>query len=270
MAQISDGESGSSVRTKLNNFLTDFTGLVTPSSARTNLGSSTVGDNIFTLTNPSAVRFLRVNADNTVTALTSQQTIDAVSQMTTLGDTTYGGASGTQTRLAGNTSDWRKKLTQTGSGGNSAAPVWVNDSRSIYISTGDQTTTSASATNITDLVISVEANSRYLISGTIRVGCSSTGGVKIAADIPTSASVFITATSRGGSGTAFVLSNIAADTTLSSAFSTTGTSSAGITIMGEVSTGANSGSIQFMFASGVGGETSTVYQLGSFIRVEKI
>lgn len=35
---------------------------------RTTLGASTVGSNIFTLTNPSAVTFLRINADNTVTA----------------------------------------------------------------------------------------------------------------------------------------------------------------------------------------------------------
>lgn len=44
------------------------TGSTTTSGARTNLGATTVGSNLFTLTNPSAVRFLRINADNTVTA----------------------------------------------------------------------------------------------------------------------------------------------------------------------------------------------------------
>jgi hypothetical protein len=44
------------------------TGATTASAARTNLGATTVGANIFTLANPSAVSFLRVNADNTVTA----------------------------------------------------------------------------------------------------------------------------------------------------------------------------------------------------------
>ncbi len=43
--------------------------LASPSTARTNLGATTVGANIFTVTNPSAIRFLRVNADNTVTLL---------------------------------------------------------------------------------------------------------------------------------------------------------------------------------------------------------
>ena len=45
------------------------TGASTAAGARTNLGASTVGGNVFTLTNPSAVTFLRVNADNTVSAL---------------------------------------------------------------------------------------------------------------------------------------------------------------------------------------------------------
>jgi hypothetical protein len=47
------------------------TGATTNTAARTNLGATTVGSNLFTLTNPSAIRFLRVNADNTVSALTN-------------------------------------------------------------------------------------------------------------------------------------------------------------------------------------------------------
>src|SRR5205085_751035 len=37
-------------------------------TSRTNLGATTVGGNLFTLTNPGSITFLRVNADNTVTA----------------------------------------------------------------------------------------------------------------------------------------------------------------------------------------------------------
>jgi hypothetical protein len=40
-------------------------------SARTSLGATTVGGNLFTLINPSAIRFLRLNADNTATALSA-------------------------------------------------------------------------------------------------------------------------------------------------------------------------------------------------------
>lgn len=44
--------------------------------------------------------------------------------MTTLGDTIYGAASGSATRLAGNTTTTRQYLSQTGTGTASAAPVW--------------------------------------------------------------------------------------------------------------------------------------------------
>lgn len=38
-------------------------------TGRTSLGGTTIGSNIFTLTNPSAITFLRVNADNSISAL---------------------------------------------------------------------------------------------------------------------------------------------------------------------------------------------------------
>lgn len=46
------------------------TGL-TASTGRTSLGATTVGGNLFMLTNPSAVTFVRLNADNTVSALSA-------------------------------------------------------------------------------------------------------------------------------------------------------------------------------------------------------
>jgi hypothetical protein len=45
------------------------TGSSSASGARTNLGATTLGGNLFTITNPSAVTFPRFNADNTVSAL---------------------------------------------------------------------------------------------------------------------------------------------------------------------------------------------------------
>jgi hypothetical protein len=47
-------------------------------TARTNLGATTSGASIFTLTNPSAVTWLRLNADNTVTARTAAQTVSDI------------------------------------------------------------------------------------------------------------------------------------------------------------------------------------------------
>ena len=45
------------------------TNATTASGARTSLGATTVGANLFTLADPSATTFLRLNADNTVSAL---------------------------------------------------------------------------------------------------------------------------------------------------------------------------------------------------------
>lgn len=45
------------------------------STSRSNLGATTVGGNIFTLANPGAVRRLRINADNTVTAIDANEFI---------------------------------------------------------------------------------------------------------------------------------------------------------------------------------------------------
>lgn len=48
---------------------TGGTGATTAATARTNLGATTVGGNLFTLTNPSAITFPRFNADNSVSSL---------------------------------------------------------------------------------------------------------------------------------------------------------------------------------------------------------
>jgi len=54
-------------------------------AARTTIGGTTVGGNLLTLTNPSAIRFLRLNADNTVSAL------DAAAFLTAIGAGSGGG-----------------------------------------------------------------------------------------------------------------------------------------------------------------------------------
>ena len=65
--------------------------LETPAQVRTSLGATTIGDNLFRLTNPSAITFPRFNADNTVSAL------DAASFRTAIG---AGSGNGTVTSVA--------------------------------------------------------------------------------------------------------------------------------------------------------------------------
>jgi len=68
------------------------TGGTSASTGRTGLGATTVGANLFTLTNPSAVTFMQINADNTVT------TMDAATFRTAIG---AGAGGGTVTSVAG-------------------------------------------------------------------------------------------------------------------------------------------------------------------------
>lgn len=72
------------------------TGL-TASTGRTSLGATTVGSNLFTLTNPSAVTFPRFNADNTVSALSASDFRTAIGAGTssTTGTVTSVGGTGT-------------------------------------------------------------------------------------------------------------------------------------------------------------------------------
>jgi uncharacterized membrane protein len=73
------------------------TGATTAALARTALGATTVGGNVFTLTNPSAVTFLRFNADNTVSALNAADFRTAIGAGTssTTGTVTSVGGTGT-------------------------------------------------------------------------------------------------------------------------------------------------------------------------------
>lgn len=75
---------------------------------------------------------------------------DALSPMTALGDTIYGGASGTRTALAGNITSTKKFLTQTGNGSISAAPGW-NTIIAADVPTLNQNTT-GTALNVTGTV----------------------------------------------------------------------------------------------------------------------
>ena len=71
------------------------TGATTNTNARTNLGATTIGSNLFTLTNPGAIRFPRFNADNTVSSLTDSDFRTAIGAGTGNGTVTSVGGTGT-------------------------------------------------------------------------------------------------------------------------------------------------------------------------------
>lgn len=72
------------------------TNATTEAAARTNLGATTLGANIFTITNPSAITFPRFNADNTVSALSAADFRTAIGAGT-------GGGSVTSVAVSGGT-----------------------------------------------------------------------------------------------------------------------------------------------------------------------
>jgi hypothetical protein len=83
------------------------TGATTNTAARTNLGATTLGSNIFTITNPSAVTFPRFNADNTISAL------DAATFRTAIGAGTSS-TTGTVTSVVAGTGLSGGTITTTG------------------------------------------------------------------------------------------------------------------------------------------------------------
>jgi hypothetical protein len=76
--------SGTASTTTLTSFARTILDDTTAGTARTTLGATTVGSNLFTLTNPSATTFLKVNTDNSIT------TENASTHLASLGATTVG------------------------------------------------------------------------------------------------------------------------------------------------------------------------------------
>jgi hypothetical protein len=142
--------------------------------------------------------------------------------------------------------------------------------RSIFMDAGDQSTTSNVATDITELVFSVEANKRYFIRGHIRVGCNNTGGVKIGAVVPAGATFYNAVGGRSATTTpsTVAIGAIITSGSLSTATFIVANNAYGfIEIAGEFTIDATAGNVQFQFASGTNTQTSTVYQQGTQISV---
>jgi len=89
-------------------------GASTAAGARTNFGATTVGSNLFTLANPSAVTYMRINADNSVS------TLDATTFRTAIG---AGTGNGTVTSVATGTGLTGGAITTTGTISFSVAAV---------------------------------------------------------------------------------------------------------------------------------------------------
>lgn len=140
------------------------------------------------------------------------------------------------------------------------------------LSTGDQSTTSNVASNITDLVFTPPTvNKRYSFHGILHIGCTSNGGVKFQVTIPTGATIWMSFEGLNNSSTTRTWSPITTSATLTAnAVCATNSAASYVVVSGEVQMGATSGNIQFGFASGVNTQTSTIYQLGSLLTIKQL
>ena len=83
------------------------TGSTTAAGARTNLGATTVGSNLFTLANPSTIAFPRINADNSISTLSGSDFRTAIGAGTSSTNGTLtsvgiiAGTSGTDVNISG-------------------------------------------------------------------------------------------------------------------------------------------------------------------------
>jgi len=123
---------------------------LTASTGRTSLGATTIGSNLFTLTNPSAVTFPRFNADDTVSAL------DATNFRTAIGAGTSS-TTGTVTSIATTSPITGGTITGSGTIGinasstNTASYVVQRDASGNFSAgtiTASLTGTASSATNL--------------------------------------------------------------------------------------------------------------------------
>ena len=141
----------------------------------------------------------------------------------------------------------------------------------MFLTTGNQTTTSDVAANITDLVSpTLTANKRYKISGIIKIACNGGGGVKIQIALPTGATMFVDLTGSAGSGYTVAKTFLNASATLSSSLCWFNGLNGSILVNGEIQLSATAGVIQFGFAGGINTQTTTVYQLGTQLTLTQI
>lgn len=161
----------------------------------------------------------------------------------------------------------------TGADGATGATGATGGANETYmtLSGSNVTTTSNAASDITGLVSStLSANSVYLFKGRIQLSCSNTGGVKLTATVPSGTTIDLSIVCPT-TGTGEQAANIRTAGTLSSAITTVGSSTINDAfIFGIVRTSSTTGVVQFQFASGTNGQTSTVYATNTFFEVKKI
>ena len=283
-------ETTATIQTKLGTASTSTSGYLTSTDWNTFNGKQSAlvsGTNIKTVNSTSLLGSgdVSVGTVTNVSALTIGTTGTDLSSSVATGTTTPVITLNVPTASATNrgvlsSSDWstfngkQGALTLTTTGTSGAAtlvgstlnvPNYATSSgTNLFMTNGDVSTSSATGVNLTDLTTSLAANKRYYLRGQFRVIAGSSTGIKVALTIPTGASMNINAFGTLNTTSAFITSLISVSGNLTGFYCTNILGSLNfIQLNGEITTGANSGSLQFVFA-GNGSSTSTCFQSGTY------
>jgi hypothetical protein len=153
--------------------------------ARTAIGATTVGSSVFTLANPSAITFLRLNADNTATALSdsSFRTAIGLGSAATNPATAFQPSSSVLTNLAANNGSSLTNIPVAGVVGalaaNGSAAGLTNFPASLLTTNGN----GAGLTNLTAANITGTVGLASNVTGTIAIsnggsGATTAGGAR--------------------------------------------------------------------------------------------
>lgn len=124
----------------------------------------------------------------------------------------------------------------------------------------NQTTTSNVVGDVPGTSFNVEANQSYSFEFVLFTGCSGTGGIKFALNLPAGATFRASAHGMAALATAITSAIMNVINTLTSiVFNNANLQTGWVRITGTVVNGANAGVAQLRFASGTNGQTSTIY-----------
>lgn len=138
-----------------------------------------------------------------------------------------------------------------------------------YMASNATTTTTAAGT-IGNFTFTIEPNSVYEVWGEFRNGCSGNGGIKYSFDVPGTSTLFVNFNGNTSANTSYVYTAASADATaISNAFCTVN-AVLGSRFSGHIVADGTGGTVSMQFQSGTGGQTSTVYQVGSTFNFKRI
>lgn len=136
------------------------------------------------------------------------------------------------------------------------------------------TTTATSAITVTGLEKTLLAGKTYKILGQIQIGCNNTGGVKLKANFSSTTNLkcYISLFGRTTGNTVLQFAGITPsssgfNTVTSSAFNTLNNENGTIEFKGTIFVGDNNSNFSIGVASTTSGQTTTVYEIGSFLEV---